>query len=120
MGIGTLRFVLSLMVIDAHYGFLAPRIQIAAINRFGVDRLAYIGSGGIAVSGFFVVSGYLIALVLSRKYDAGWKGAGAFYVSRALRIYPLYWLVFARTGSPWRRCRRCRRSPPCALSATSR
>ena len=95
MGLGVLRFCLSLLVIDAHYGFAGHRLQMAMVGRFGVDRLAYIGSGGIAVSGFFVVSGYLITLVLSRKYDAGWHGAKAFYVSRALRIYPLYWLVFA-------------------------
>ena len=95
MGLGALRFFLSLMVIDAHYYFVGHRIQMAMVGRFGVDRLAYVGSGGIAVSGFFVISGYLITLVLSRKYDGGWHGAKAFYVSRALRIYPLYWLVFA-------------------------
>jgi len=95
MGLGVLRFCLSLLVIDAHYGFVGHRIQMAMVGRFGVDRLAYVGSGGIAVSGFFVVSGYLITLVLCRKYDAGWHGAKAFYISRALRIYPLYWLVFA-------------------------
>ena len=95
MGIGTLRFCLSLLVIDSHYGLFGRWIQLAAVNRFGVDRLAYVGSGGIAVSGFFVISGYLITLVLTRKYDAGWHGAKAFYLSRALRIYPLYGLVFA-------------------------
>ncbi|MFO1322764.1 MAG: acyltransferase [Burkholderiales bacterium] len=95
MGIGSLRFVLSLLVIDAHYGFVQPHVQLAALGRFGIDGLAYVGSGGIAVSGFFVISGYLIALVLDRKYDRGGRGALAFYVSRALRIYPLYWLVFA-------------------------
>ena len=42
------------MVIDSHYGILANHIQIAAINRFGIERLAYIGTGGIAVSGFFL------------------------------------------------------------------
>ena len=95
MGLGALRFCLSLLVIDSHYGLFGHRIQLEAVNRFGVDRLAYVGSGGIAVSGFFVISGYLITLVLSRKYDAGWHGAKAFYVSRALRIYPLYGLVLA-------------------------
>ena len=95
MGLGVLRFCLSLLVIDAHYGFVGHRIQMAMVGRFGVERLAYVGSGGIAVSGFFVISGYLIRLVLSRKYDAGWHGAKAFYISRALRIYPLYWLVLA-------------------------
>src|SRR5208283_4066541 len=84
MGLGALRFLLSLMVIDAHYGFVGHGIQVAMVNRFGVDRLAYVGSGGIAVNGFFVVSGYLITLVLSRKYAPGWHGAKAFYLSRAL------------------------------------
>ena len=95
MGIGTLRFILSLLVIDAHYGLVVPYAQRAVVDAFGISRVAYVGPGGIAVSGFFVISGYLIALVLDRKYDSGWRGASAFYVSRALRIYPLYWLAFA-------------------------
>lgn len=93
MGIGTLRFALSLLVIDAHYGWLAPVVQRAVVERFGVAAVGYVGPGGIAVGGFFVVSGYLIALVLDRRYDRGWHGAQAFYASRALRIYPLYWLL---------------------------
>ena len=95
MGLGTLRFVLSLLVIDAHYGLVIPYAQRATVDAFGIGRVAYVGPGGIAVSGFFVISGYLIAQVLDRKYDPGWRGAWAFYVSRALRIYPLYWLAFA-------------------------
>lgn len=95
MGLGTLRFILSLLVIDAHYGLAIPHVQRLVIEAVGVSRAAYVGPGGIAVSGFFVISGYLIALVLDRKYEDGPRGALGFYASRALRIYPLYWLLFA-------------------------
>ena len=95
MGLGTLRFVLSLMVIDTHFGVFARPVQLAVTQWLGLERVGYIGSGGIAVSGFFVISGYLITMVLDRRYAPGWRGAAAFYASRALRIYPLYWLVLA-------------------------
>jgi peptidoglycan/LPS O-acetylase OafA/YrhL len=98
MGLGWLRLILSLMVIDAHYGGFRELLQPAIVNHFGVDSLAYVGEGGIAVTGFFVISGYVIAYVLGRKYDAhSWRGIGVFYLGRALRIYPLYLLVLAAT-----------------------
>ena len=96
MGLGSLRLILSLLVIDAHYEVFRRYAQPWLVERFGVDRLAYVGEGGVAISGFFVISGYVIAYVLARKYDtATWRGIGSFYLGRALRIYPLYLLVFA-------------------------
>ncbi|HVO90213.1 MAG TPA: acyltransferase [Casimicrobiaceae bacterium] len=96
MGLGWLRLILSLLVIDSHYEVFRTYLQPWLVDRFGVQRLAFVGEGGIAISGFFVISGYVIAYVLCRKYDAAsWRGIGSFYVGRALRIYPLYVLVFA-------------------------
>ena len=96
MGLGWLRLLLSLMVIDAHYGGFRLLIQPRLVNAFGVDRLAFVGEGEVAIAGFFVISGYVIAYVLARKYDpASWRGIGLFLLGRALRIYPLYLLVFA-------------------------
>lgn len=51
----------------------------------------WIGRGQLAVQSFFMVSGYLISFVLtgSRTYSKVWR----FFINRALRIFPLYWLV---------------------------
>ena len=95
MGLGALRFILSLLVMDAHFGGFREYLQPRVVHAFGVDNVAYVGEGGIAVTGFFVISGYVIAYVLGRKYDtATARGIATFYLGRALRIYPLYFLVF--------------------------
>jgi len=99
MGLGWLRLLLSLMVIDAHYGGFRLLVQPAIVNALGVDRVAFVGEGEVAIAGFFVISGYVIAYVLARKYDPrSWRGIGTFLLGRALRIYPLYLLLF---GAFW-------------------
>ncbi len=99
MGLGWLRLALSLLVIDAHYGGFRTLLQPRLVAAFGVERLAYIGEGEVAIAGFFVISGYVITYVLAHKYEATtWRGIGIFYTGRALRIYPLYLLVF---GAYW-------------------
>jgi peptidoglycan/LPS O-acetylase OafA/YrhL len=96
MGLGWLRLVLSLMVMDAHFEGFRHYLQPWIINRLGIERLSYLGEGGVAVTGFFVISGYVIAYVLGRKYDTThWRGMGTFYLGRLLRIFPLYLLLFA-------------------------
>jgi peptidoglycan/LPS O-acetylase OafA/YrhL len=47
---------------------------------------------GMAVQCFYIVSGFLISLVLSQKYDARTaEGLWLFYSNRALRIFVPYW-----------------------------
>lgn len=48
-------------------------------------------SGGLAVQGFFVVSGFYMALVLDGKY----RDAGLFYSNRLLRLFPTYLIICA-------------------------
>jgi peptidoglycan/LPS O-acetylase OafA/YrhL len=80
---GALRFFLAVVVATAHIGFFVfPDIPNAEF-LFGI-------SGGQAVMLFFVVSGFLMSLVLENKY-AGTHGALRFYRARFLRIYPLWW-----------------------------
>ncbi|MEM6535163.1 MAG: acyltransferase [Pseudomonadota bacterium] len=60
--------------------------------------------GIYAVFGFYVISGYLMTLVLAEVY-VGREGVGAYLLNRLLRIYPLYLVVLAiavvvRLGSP--------------------
>lgn len=55
---------------------------------FGVMLL----SGDMAVTAFFMVSGFLMALILETKY---FGRVGSFYVNRILRIYPPYLVALA-------------------------
>jgi peptidoglycan/LPS O-acetylase OafA/YrhL len=58
--------------------------------------------GAYAVFGFYVLSGYLMTLVLTRTYAPSAQGTARFYGNRALRIFPPFWLalVFA-AGLAW-------------------
>jgi peptidoglycan/LPS O-acetylase OafA/YrhL len=54
-------------------------------------------SGPVAVIAFFVLSGFLIARVLTENYlardDGAWSGAGRFYANRVLRLAPGFLVV---------------------------
>jgi peptidoglycan/LPS O-acetylase OafA/YrhL len=72
---GALRFLLAMSVVSAH--------------TFGASG---VGVGGqVAVELFFVLSGFLISYILteSEKY----RSLSDFYLSRILRLFPLYLLV---------------------------
>ena len=60
MGLGWLRLLLSLLVIDAHYGGFRLLVQPRLVNAFGVDRMAFVGEGEVAIAGFFVISGLYV------------------------------------------------------------
>lgn len=71
---GGLRFVFALAVIVTHIG--------------GIEVLA-----GIAVWGFFMLSGFLMTGVLNKKYGFSGVGLSRFFTSRAIRLFPGFWLV---------------------------
>ena len=77
MGMGALRTVLALSVICAHGGGI-----------LGYDM----ATGRGAVQGFFMLSGFLMQLVLAEKYNPR-SDIFLFYSNRALRIYPTYFLA---------------------------
>jgi peptidoglycan/LPS O-acetylase OafA/YrhL len=56
-------------------------------------------NGTLCVQTFYVVSGFLIQYILP-SYLCQSNGLRKFYCARALRIYPLYWLV-AATWAIW-------------------
>ena len=72
---GILRYLLALMVVQTHLWKAAP------------------WAGNYAVFTFFVLSGYLMTLVLHERYSFGPAGVMRFLANRALRIYPPYWIV---------------------------
>src|SRR5215207_6788686 len=60
--------------------------------------LAAKGAGAYGVDLFFVLSSYLITEILLREYASrGTFSVSAFYVRRALRIWPLYFTFLAAT-----------------------
>lgn len=70
---GIYRFILALLVVVTHIG----KVEIY---------------GGFAVWGFFMLSGFLITGVLNWRYGFTKAGLVEFAWSRALRLYPIYWL----------------------------
>ncbi len=55
------------------------------------------GNGSFAVIGFFVISGYLMTLVMHSTYGYGLRGQISFVLNRGLRLIPMYWFVAALT-----------------------
>lgn len=70
---GTYRTLLAIMVIMLHLGGM-PVI------------------GGYAVFGFYVLSGYLMTLIMHRNYGYTRGGVARYALNRFLRIYPIYWV----------------------------
>ena len=75
---GTIRFLLALAVVCAHVGKLPFTVQLGSL---------------LAVQAFYIISGFLIALVWTNKYERRPNGRFLFYTNRAARIYILYWAV---------------------------
>ena len=75
---GMLRFLLAICVMSYH----APSHTI-----FGRGLL----SGATAVEGFFIVSGFLITMVLQLR--PAYSDLTKFYISRYLRLWPAYIVV---------------------------
>jgi peptidoglycan/LPS O-acetylase OafA/YrhL len=73
---GVFRLVMAATVMLGHYIGFYPH------------HLPYLMNGEASVPAFYIVSGFLITLVLREKYS---DQIGVFYSNRALRIFPLYW-----------------------------
>lgn len=80
VALGSLRFLLALSVLWAHAGLYRKSFLF-------VDA-------GVAVECFFIISGFLITMVLKEKYNYN-GGYKLFLKNRILRIYPLYgvWII---------------------------
>jgi peptidoglycan/LPS O-acetylase OafA/YrhL len=76
---GLLRLLLAVSVVVGHAGGVYGL-------RLENGGSAFLTHGDTAVQAFYVVSGFYMALILSGKYVS----APAFWVSRYLRLAPLY------------------------------
>ena len=85
---GTIRTLLALTVVLSHSG--VPYIDVAPYGG-----IMFVG-GRYAVQLFYMISGYLITYILlsNQNYAAN---TGRFYLNRALRIYPNYFVVAGLT-----------------------
>jgi peptidoglycan/LPS O-acetylase OafA/YrhL len=73
---GCFRFLLAASVVLSHFAFYPGAFPHPLL-------------GDVAVEAFYIISGFLITLVLHQKY----RGSRfTFYTNRALRIYPIYWV----------------------------
>jgi len=78
---GILRVLLALFVVIDHS---------SAISVF------HLPGGVFAVKVFFIISGFYMTMILSKKYT-GPGSYGLFISNRFLRIYPIYWVVVGLT-----------------------
>lgn len=79
---GTLRFFLALSIIVAHAGPI-----------FGI----WLIDARLAVQMFYLLSGFSMAFVWQEKYATSRSPLRTFFIGRALRIYPQYFLVLFAT-----------------------
>ena len=86
---GLLRFMLALAVASGHAG-----------GFFGADIYPMV-AGNIAVQIFYMISGFLIALILSGKYADTPQGNWIFYSNRAVKIYVPYLAILAVSVAVW-------------------
>jgi peptidoglycan/LPS O-acetylase OafA/YrhL len=84
---GAVRLFLALVVVFDHV-----RAFILRPANVDVDVVYALGfNAGYAVMFFYIISGFLISFVLRHKYPASVSGTRAFYKSRFIRIFSLYW-----------------------------
>jgi peptidoglycan/LPS O-acetylase OafA/YrhL len=96
-----LRFVAAMSVLAYHYTAMAHVWQRPAAEVFPSQPFAH---GWLGVHLFFLISGFVICM---SSWD---RGVGSFLVSRAVRLYPAYWLsvlvvaagLAVWPGLPWR------------------
>jgi peptidoglycan/LPS O-acetylase OafA/YrhL len=86
---GLFRFMLALAVASGH-----------ASSFFGADIYPKM-PGSHAVQVFYIISGFLIAVILSGKYADTPQGNWIFYSNRAVKIYVPYLAILAATIVTW-------------------
>jgi peptidoglycan/LPS O-acetylase OafA/YrhL len=88
-GLNALRFWAAYFVVVHH----AEQIRMK-YGMFNLKEYALFNNGGIAVTFFFVLSGFLITyLLLQKQYHTNKINVKQFYIRRILRIWPLYFLL---------------------------
>lgn len=88
-GLNALRFFAAYLVVIHHAEQIRLKNEI-----FNLKDLSLFNNGGVAVSFFFVLSGFLISYLLLKELKQTNKiSIKKFYIRRILRIWPLYFLL---------------------------
>jgi peptidoglycan/LPS O-acetylase OafA/YrhL len=98
-----LRFILAFVIFSGH-SLLGHTFAAVCPFDFLKRLVSLFSNGGLAVSFFFTLSGYLITyLLLEENEVSGTLHLRDFYLRRVLRIWPLYYLVllFSFFIYPW-------------------
>ena len=86
---GAIRLYLALGVVFAHTTHeVVHHVGMSTDNAWWLNVV-----GGRAVIFFYIVSGFLISYALHEKYPRTTAGTVAFFRSRFLRIFPLWWVL---------------------------
>jgi peptidoglycan/LPS O-acetylase OafA/YrhL len=89
-GLNGLRFIAAFLVIANHI----ETVKFHSGYENYMDYPFFTSIGGLSVTLFFVLSGFLITyLLLLEKERSGSINVPRFYIKRILRIWPLYFLV---------------------------
>jgi exopolysaccharide production protein ExoZ len=86
-GVQTLRGIAAVVVALFHFSVLERAFHGPEVLLPGFS-----GYGRAGVDLFFVISGFIMVLVAGET-RSGAQSAWAFFVKRAVRIYPPYWMV---------------------------
>jgi peptidoglycan/LPS O-acetylase OafA/YrhL len=91
--LNSLRFIAALIVLLSHVGQLLNVLGVAGnFHQFHASPV----NSELGVILFFALSGFLITyLLLAEEKISGTVNIKAFYIRRALRIWPLYFLLIA-------------------------
>lgn len=87
--LNVLRFIAAYLVVIHHSEGMKVKNGISRISS-----LSFFENGSLAVTFFFVLSGFLITyFLLKEKQQTNNINVAGFYIKRVLRIYPLYYLL---------------------------
>lgn len=84
--------------LDLLRGFLAFWVYYAHLKMASIGKDVIWGSPTLAVDGFMLLSGFLMAyhwVLREDRFQSFWKQAEDFYIRRFFRIAPMYYLVLS-------------------------
>ncbi|WP_145551032.1 acyltransferase family protein, partial [Yersinia intermedia] len=87
---GIFRLILAIAVVIAHSRMVFYKNDESIFNSLiSRDNTNIYILSGHAVFVFFIISGFLMSMVINEKYSLMQNGKNKFFINRALRLYPI-------------------------------